>query len=131
MLLTTSFTKIIVVLSLTRNALGLQGVPPNQVLVGLSLFLSLFIMGPVISQVNNDALQPYLNGDATFAGLVFCPTKKYCENVASMLGNAFKMLEKEMRNLNEDENDMQKVSGIGKKTASKITPFLKFPLISQ
>jgi len=67
LLLTTSFTKIIVVLSLTRNALGLQGVPPNQVLVGLSLFLSLFIMGPVVSQVNQDALQPYLNGDATFS----------------------------------------------------------------
>jgi flagellar biosynthetic protein FliP len=67
LLLTTSFTKIIVVLSLTRNALGLQGVPPNQVLVGLSLFLSLFIMGPVISQVNETALQPYLNGDASFS----------------------------------------------------------------
>jgi flagellar biosynthetic protein FliP len=67
LLLTTSFTKIIVVLSLTRNALGLQGVPPNQVLAGLALFLSLFIMAPVVSQVNEDSLQPYLAGDTTFS----------------------------------------------------------------
>jgi flagellar biosynthetic protein FliP len=67
LLLTTSFTKIIVVLSLTRNALGLQGVPPNQVLAGIALFLSLFIMAPVVSQVNENALQPYLNGKATFS----------------------------------------------------------------
>ena len=67
LLLCTSFTKIIVVLSLTRNALGLQGVPPNQVLAGLALFLSLFVMGPVLSQVNDQALQPYLNGKLTFS----------------------------------------------------------------
>ncbi len=59
----TSFTKILVVLGLTRNALGLQQTPPNQVLVGLALFLSLFIMGPVLSQVNDEGLQPYLDGD--------------------------------------------------------------------
>jgi flagellar biosynthetic protein FliP len=61
----TSFTKIIVVLSLTRNALGLTNVPPNQVLAGLALFLSLFVMGPVLSQVNHDGIQPYLNGTLT------------------------------------------------------------------
>jgi flagellar biosynthetic protein FliP len=70
LLLCTSFTKIIVVLSLTRNALGLQGVPPNQVLAGLALFLSLFVMGPVLSQVNDQALQPYLKGDMTFSQAV-------------------------------------------------------------
>lgn len=58
----TSFTRIAVVLSLTRNALGLQGVPPNQVIVGLSLFLSLFIMAPTLSEMNEVALQPYLDG---------------------------------------------------------------------
>lgn len=58
----TSFTRIAVVLSLTRNALGLQGVPPNQVIVGLSLFLSLFVMGPTIQDMNDGALQPYLDG---------------------------------------------------------------------
>lgn len=62
LLLCTSFTKIIVVLSLTRNALGLQASPPNQVLAGLALFLTMFVMGPTISAVNHDAVQPYLNG---------------------------------------------------------------------
>ncbi len=56
----TSFTKILVVLGLTRNALGLQQIPPNQVLAGLALFLSLFIMSPVLGQMNDDGLQPYL-----------------------------------------------------------------------
>jgi flagellar biosynthetic protein FliP len=62
LLLCTSFTKVFVVLSITRNALGLTNVPPNQVLAGLALFLSLFIMGPVVSQVNKDGVQPYLKG---------------------------------------------------------------------
>lgn len=66
-LMTTSFTKIFVVLALTRNALGLQGVPPNQVLAGLSLFLSLFIMAPVIGDVNDAGVQPYLSGALTFS----------------------------------------------------------------
>ncbi|PID54072.1 MAG: flagellar biosynthetic protein FliP [Micrococcales bacterium] len=65
LLLTTSFTKILVVLSLTRNALGLPSTPPNQVLAGLALFLSLFIMGPVMSQVNDAGIQPFLSGDMT------------------------------------------------------------------
>ncbi len=65
LLMMTSFTKIVVVLSLSRNALGLQGVPPNQVITGLALFLSLFIMGPVLSAVNHDGVQPYLKGAKT------------------------------------------------------------------
>jgi flagellar biosynthetic protein FliP len=65
LLMMTSFTKIVVVLSLARNALGLQGVPPNQVLAGLALFLSLFVMGPVLSQVNDAGVQPYLHGQKT------------------------------------------------------------------
>ncbi|MEM7339739.1 MAG: flagellar type III secretion system pore protein FliP [Actinomycetota bacterium] len=60
-----SFTRMIIVFSLTRNALGLQNVPPNQVLVGLALFLSLFVMMPTISAVNEEALQPYLDGTLT------------------------------------------------------------------
>jgi flagellar biosynthetic protein FliP len=67
LLMCTSFTKIFVVLSLTRNALGLTAVPPNQVLAGLALFLSLFVMGPVLSDVNNQGVQPYLNGTKTQA----------------------------------------------------------------
>jgi flagellar biosynthetic protein FliP len=66
-LLTTSFTKIFVVLALTRNALGLTGVPPNQVLAGLALFLSLFVMAPTVSSVNDVGVQPYLDGSLTFA----------------------------------------------------------------
>lgn len=62
LLMMTSFTKIFVVLGLTRNALGLTTVPPNQVLAGLALFLSLFIMQPVLSVLNDTALQPYLDG---------------------------------------------------------------------
>jgi flagellar biosynthesis protein FliP len=60
-LMMTSFTRIIIVLSILRQALGLQQTPPNQVLVGLSLFLSLFIMQPVLSQINTNALEPYGN----------------------------------------------------------------------
>jgi flagellar biosynthetic protein FliP len=62
LLLLTSFTKIFVVLSLTRNALGLSTVPPNQVLAGLALFLSMFVMGPVISKVYDNGIAPYLDG---------------------------------------------------------------------
>lgn len=63
----TSFTKILIVLGLTRNALGLMQTPPNQVLAGLALFLSVFIMAPVLSQVNDDGLQPYLDGQKNAA----------------------------------------------------------------
>lgn len=62
LLLLTSFTKIFVVLSLSRNALGLSTVPPNQVLAGLALFLSMFVMGPVISRVYDNGIAPYLDG---------------------------------------------------------------------
>lgn len=61
----TGFTRIVIVLSLTRNALGLQGVPPNQVIIGLSMFLSLFVMSPALNQMNDEALQPYLDGVIT------------------------------------------------------------------
>ncbi|NTW40308.1 MAG: flagellar type III secretion system pore protein FliP [Cellulomonadaceae bacterium] len=70
LLMMTSFTKIFVVLALTRNAMGLTGVPPNQVLAGLALFLSIFVMAPVLTDVNDTALQPYLGGTATFTQAV-------------------------------------------------------------
>ncbi|MEE9912674.1 MAG: flagellar type III secretion system pore protein FliP [Deltaproteobacteria bacterium] len=59
LLMVTSFTRIVIVLSLIRHALGTQQMPPNQVIVGLSLFLTFFIMSPVINRVNNEALKPY------------------------------------------------------------------------
>ena len=63
LLMMTSFTRIIIVLSILRQALGLQQTPPNQVLVGLSLFLTLFVMQPVLSQINQVAFEPYGNDE--------------------------------------------------------------------
>lgn len=62
LLMMTSFTRIIIVLSILRTAIGLQQTPPNQVLVGLALFLSLFVMRPVVDQINETAYTPYGNG---------------------------------------------------------------------
>lgn len=59
----TSFTRIIIVLSFLRNALGTQQMPPNQVLIGLALFLSLFIMTPVLNDINTQAYQPFNKGE--------------------------------------------------------------------
>jgi flagellar biosynthetic protein FliP len=61
LMLATSFTRIIVVLSLLRSAIGIPNLPPNQVLLGLSMFLTFFVMSPVFSEANNNALQPYMN----------------------------------------------------------------------
>lgn len=66
LLMMTSFTKIFVVLAMTRNALALPSIPPNQVLAGLALFLSLFIMAPVLTDINSLAVAPYLDGTMTF-----------------------------------------------------------------
>ncbi|MFT5780982.1 MAG: flagellar biosynthetic protein FliP [Pseudomonas sp.] len=60
-MLMTSFTRIIIVFSILRQALGLQQTPSNQILTGLAIFLTLFIMAPVFDQINKDAVQPYLN----------------------------------------------------------------------
>jgi len=69
LLMMTAFTRIIIVLSILRQALGAGQTPPNQVLVGLALFLTLFVMGPVITKINAEAAQPYMAGtiDATTA----------------------------------------------------------------
>ncbi len=63
LILMTSFTRIVIVLSLTRNALGIPQLPPQQVIVGLSLFLTLFVMGPTLDVMNTEALQPLLGGE--------------------------------------------------------------------
>jgi len=65
LLLTTCFTRIVVVLSFVRNALGTQQMPPNQVLVGLALFMTFFIMSPTLAQVNEKAVQPFIAGKVT------------------------------------------------------------------
>jgi flagellar biosynthetic protein FliP len=61
----TSFTRIIIVLSILRQAMGTQQTPPNQVLIAVALFLTLFIMSPTLSKINNESLSPYLSGDLT------------------------------------------------------------------
>jgi flagellar biosynthetic protein FliP len=65
LIMVTAFTRIVIVLGFTRSALGTQGVPPNQVLIGLALFLTFFVMGPTLSEANDTALQPYLAGTIT------------------------------------------------------------------
>lgn len=60
-IMTTSFTRIVIVLALIRNALGTQRMPPTQLLIGLALFLTFYIMAPVFQDINEQALQPYLN----------------------------------------------------------------------
>lgn len=65
LIMVTSFTRIIIVLHFVRSALGTQTTPPNQVLVGLALFLTFFIMSPVISKINTEAVQPLSAGEIT------------------------------------------------------------------
>jgi len=61
LVLMTSFARIVIVLSFLRQAVGTQGMPPNQILIGLALFLTFFVMAPAFEEVNSTALQPYLN----------------------------------------------------------------------
>lgn len=63
LIMLTSFTRIIIVLSFIRTGLGTQSMPPNQVLIGLALFLTFFIMAPIAEEINDTALQPYLAGE--------------------------------------------------------------------
>jgi len=62
-LMMTSFTRIVIVLGILRQALGAGQTPPNQVLIGLSLFLTLFVMAPVLDRINTEALKPYMAGE--------------------------------------------------------------------
>jgi flagellar biosynthetic protein FliP len=62
LIMMTSFTRIVIVLSLLRQAIGTQQLPPNQVLIGLSLFMTFLVMGPTWKRVNDEALQPYMAG---------------------------------------------------------------------
>lgn len=65
LMMVTSFTRIVVVLSLLRSAIGVPQLPPNQVMLGLALFLTLFIMAPQWQAINRDAVQPYMRGELT------------------------------------------------------------------
>jgi flagellar biosynthetic protein FliP len=80
LMMATSFTRIVIVLSLVRSALGTQQMPSNQIIIGLALFLTFFIMAPVWQQVNEEALKPYyedrINGDEALA-LASAPVKNF------------------------------------------------------
>jgi flagellar biosynthesis protein FliP len=65
LVLMTCFTRIVIVLGFVRTALGTQQMPPNQVIVGLALFMTFFVMGPTFSEVNKEALQPFMDGKMT------------------------------------------------------------------
>ena len=64
-IMATSFTRVVIVLSLLRNAIGTATMPPSQVIIGLALLMTFFIMAPVYNTINQDALQPYLNNEIT------------------------------------------------------------------
>ena len=79
-LMLTGFTRILIVLSFTRQALGMQQTPPNQVLIGLALFLTLFIMSPVLTSVYDNAYLPYINqeiGQEEFIENAMAPTREF------------------------------------------------------
>lgn len=63
LIMMTGFTRILIVLSFIRNALGLQQTPPNHVIIGLALFLTFFIMAPIAAEINNEAIQPYIKAE--------------------------------------------------------------------
>lgn len=65
LIMMTGFTRILIVLSFLRQAMGVQQLPPNQLLVGLSLFITFFVMSPAITEINQKSLQPYLAGTIT------------------------------------------------------------------
>ena len=67
LILTTSFTRMLIVFGFLRQAIGTQQMPPNQVLVGLALFLTLFVMRPVLTQIHDNAFRPYVDGEITQA----------------------------------------------------------------
>lgn len=66
LIMTTAFTRIVIVLSFVRSALGAQNIPPNQVMLGLALFLTFFIMAPTFQKINTDAVQPYMSHKMDF-----------------------------------------------------------------
>ncbi len=65
LVLMTAFTRIVVVLAFVRNALGTQQLPPTQVIIGLALFLTFFVMAPIFGEINTNSLQPYINNEIT------------------------------------------------------------------
>lgn len=67
LIMLTGFTRIVIVLSIVRNAIGLQNMPPNTVIIGLALFITYFVMSPVLTQLNDTAYQPYIKDEIEFS----------------------------------------------------------------
>lgn len=93
LILFTSFTRIIIVFSFVRNALGTRQVPPNQVLIGLALILTFFIMQPTWNEINTNALQPYMDGKIT-----------YQEFFSKTMGSVRKFMINELVNHHNEDN---------------------------
>lgn len=70
MILTTAFTRVVIIFGFVRTALGTQTIPPNQVVIGLSLFMTFFIMGPTYQKINDTALKPYMAKEITYDAAV-------------------------------------------------------------
>ena len=110
----TCFTRIIISFSLLRNALGVQQTPPNQVMIGLALFLTLFIMTPVINQMNEVAYVPYKNGEMTSVEAVKAasvPLKNWMlKNTSNESMNFFLELSGDQASVETEEDFAQQVS---------------------
>jgi flagellar biosynthetic protein FliP len=90
LIMMTSFTRIVIVLSLLRQALGTQQLPPNQILIGLSLFMTFLVMKPTWERVNSDAVQPYMNGQmdqATALSAALVPLREFMIGQIRKSGN--------------------------------------------
>lgn len=90
LLMMTSFTRIVIVLSLLRQAMGTQSLPPNQVLIGLAMFMTFLVMGPTWTRVNNEALAPYMDGkidQKTALGKALVPVREFMQNQIECTGN--------------------------------------------
>jgi flagellar biosynthetic protein FliP len=87
LILTTAFSRIVIIFSLLRTAMGTQSIPPNQILIGLSLFLTFFVMAPTYEQVNDRAIQPLMKKEITFEQAI---TRAEGPIKAFMLKNTYK-----------------------------------------
>jgi flagellar biosynthetic protein FliP len=111
----TSFTRIIIVLSILRQAMGTQQTPPNQVLIAVALFLTLFIMSPTLSKINNESLSPYLSGDLT------------AENAISKASNTVK----DFLVFNTRKNDLQMFADLAGDEKYESNYEVPLPVLSQ
>lgn len=104
LIMMTSFTRIMIVLSFLKNALGLQQTPPNQVLVGIAIFLTLFIMNPVIEDININAYEPYKNEEITQKEFYSKASEPIKEFMLKQTGNSELKMFMDMSNDEEIKN---------------------------